>query len=831
MSDLRISELRDLGKTELRANDWLAIADRSASETKKITTTNFLEKALELISDDTIPSSKLLFGEQDVPGGAIVNGGIDTLQLASNAVEADKLADNSSVNLTAGLPATGSFAGQIGIETGTYKASVWTGSTWQAFKAGGSINTVATSASAPLSFNVTTEGDTATINAQIADSTAASQFVAGPTAVTGGPVELRAITGADLPLATTSDKGAVQVNGFGLAMLGNRIIIDNEVTPENTNYHVVQYDENGLVTAGRQVQAGDLPVAATGSLGVVYPGAGLTVDTAGELAHSNSVTAGSAAKVSFDSEGHITGVFSLEADDIPDIPATKLTSGTLSTAVIPNSGISGGNLADYSVTQFGGPGSTAGITVYPTAQFIGQFFWDENRKDLYIWSGASWLPVTITSGELVFAGTYNASTNKIASLTAAGTTISAFTVGSALPAADAGNNQYYFVVINSGTGTSPAPAVSLQAPDQIVSNGTTWEWIDVSGTIAGNTAANITFSGSGSLAADDVQEAIEELDAEKLGKAGGTVTGEVVVNSPGGITINTGYLRFEGSSADDYETTLTVVNPTADRTITFPNVSGTVVTTGDSGTVTNAMLAGSIAYSKLTLSNSILGTDINASAAIPYSKLSLTGSLVNADINGSAAIDYSKLNLATSIVNADINNSAAIAYSKLDLAGKIDNDDIALAANIADSKLAKITTAGKVGGGAITDGTIGGSTAINISGAITTSGAISDAAGNIRKIPQNAKTAAYTLVASDVGKHISIATGGITVPASVFAIGDNVTIFNNSTSNQTITQGSGVTLRAGGSTATGDRTLANYGVATILCVAADTFVITGTGIT
>jgi hypothetical protein len=69
------------------------------------------------------------------------------------------------------------------------------------------------------------------------------------------------------------------------------------------------------------------------------------------------------------------------------------------------------------------------------------------------------------------------------------------------------------------------------------------------------------------------------------------------------------------------------------------------------------------------------------------------------------------------------------------------------------------------------------------------------------------------------------------VPASVFSIGDNVTIFNNSTSNQTITQGSGVTLRAGGSTSTGNRTLANYGVATILCVAADVFVITGTGIT
>jgi hypothetical protein len=47
---------------------------------------------------------------------------------------------------------------------------------------------------------------------------------------------------------------------------------------------------------------------------------------------------------------------------------------------------------------------------------------------------------------------------------------------------------------------------------------------------------------------------------------------------------------FEGSIADAFETTLTVVNPTADRTITLPNVTGTVVTTGDTATVTAAML-------------------------------------------------------------------------------------------------------------------------------------------------------------------------------------------------------------------------------------------------
>ena len=49
-------------------------------------------------------------------------------------------------------------------------------------------------------------------------------------------------------------------------------------------------------------------------------------------------------------------------------------------------------------------------------------------------------------------------------------------------------------------------------------------------------------------------------------------------------------IQFEGSTVDDNETTLTVVNPTADRTITLPNVDGTVITNGDSGTITAGML-------------------------------------------------------------------------------------------------------------------------------------------------------------------------------------------------------------------------------------------------
>ena len=58
-------------------------------------------------------------------------------------------------------------------------------------------------------------------------------------------------------------------------------------------------------------------------------------------------------------------------------------------------------------------------------------------------------------------------------------------------------------------------------------------------------------------------------------------------------------IAFEGSSADDFETTVTVTNPTADRTITIPDITGTLITTGDTGTVTNTMLAGGITTLKI----------------------------------------------------------------------------------------------------------------------------------------------------------------------------------------------------------------------------------------
>lgn len=66
-----------------------------------------------------------------------------------------------------------------------------------------------------------------------------------------------------------------------------------------------------------------------------------------------------------------------------------------------------------------------------------------------------------------------------------------------------------------------------------------------------------------------------------------------------------------------------------------------------------------------------------------------------------------------------------------------------------------------------------------------------------------------------LGKVLRV-TAGITLPANVFSQtgveGHIFNVWNNSSSSLTITQGSGLTLRLGGTTTTGDRTLAAYGM-------------------
>ena len=99
-------------------------------------------------------------------------------------------------------------------------------------------------------------------------------------------------------------------------------------------------------------------------------------------------------------------------------------------------------------------------------------------------------------------------------------------------------------------------------------------------------------------------------------------------------------------------------------------------------------------------------------------------------------------------------------------------------------------------------------------------------------IPFNLQSGSYTLQASDNSSMVSITTGGITVPSGVFTIGMTVTILNNSSSNQTITQGASVTMYLSGmlTPTSGNRTLTPYGLATIICIGTNTFTISGPGL-
>ena len=99
-----------------------------------------------------------------------------------------------------------------------------------------------------------------------------------------------------------------------------------------------------------------------------------------------------------------------------------------------------------------------------------------------------------------------------------------------------------------------------------------------------------------------------------------------------------------------------------------------------------------------------------------------------------------------------------------------------------------------------------------------------------KNIPQvgSAKSASYTLVATDVGKFVVLTTSGlVVVPASIFAVGDIISVFNN-TAAGIVNTCSAITAYLGGTnTIVTSFTLASRGVCTILFVTTSLVVITG----
>ena len=138
-----------------------------------------------------------------------------------------------------------------------------------------------------------------------------------------------------------------------------------------------------------------------------------------------------------------------------------------------------------------------------------------------------------------------------------------------------------------------------------------------------------------------------------------------------------------------------------------------------------------------------------------------------------------------------------------------------------------------------------------VPGAISTTGNITGGnlitAGNIsgnvngynigyREIPQVTLSANANVALSDSGKHFYSTTAGnlqVTIPDNAnvaFPTGATITIVVNAAGNVIVAQGTGVSLYMAGSSSTGNRAVGAYGLASVMKVATDTWVISGTGV-
>ena len=203
-------------------------------------------------------------------------------------------------------------------------------------------------------------------------------------------------------------------------------------------------------------------------------------------------------------------------------------------------------------------------------------------------------------------------------------------------------------------------------------------------------------------------------------------------------TLFTSDIKFEGSTDDDFETTLTVTNPTADRTITLPDETGTMVTTSSTinantstisannsanetvfpvfvdgatgsqglesdtgltynpstGVLTSTQFTGALSGNATTATALADGRTIASTGDVVWTSASFDGS---GNVTGTAAIGTGV------IINTDIKSDAAIAISKTALVG---GTGITLSTNTlsVDAAQTQITSVGALDAGSITSG-------------------------------------------------------------------------------------------------------------------------------
>ena len=149
----------------------------------------------------------------------------------------------------------------------------------------------------------------------------------------------------------------------------------------------------------------------------------------------------------------------------------------------------------------------------------------------------------------------------------------------------------------------------------------------------------------------------------------------------------TGNLVFEGATDDDNETTLAITDPTADRTITVPDITGTLITTADTGTVSTNMIAGD-AVTNAKIADNQIDSEHYVDGSIDH--VHLANDAVDGDniaddsINSEHYVDGS---IDTQHIAADQITNALIADNQIDSEHYVDGsiDRVHLEADIINS--------------------------------------------------------------------------------------------------------------------------------------------------
>ena len=290
-----------------------------------------------------------------------------------------------------------------------------------------------------------------------------------------------------------------------------------------------------------------------------------------------------------------------------------------------------------------------------------------------------------------------------------------------------------------------------------------------------------------------------------------------------GLNLSDASITFEGATANDFETTLTVTDPTADRTITLPDATDTLVGRATTDTLTNKTLTSPV------INDGISGTaikdedDMSSDSAThlatqqsikAYVDTQLTAQDLDfqGDSGGALAVDLDSQTLTLTggdgITTAGSGQTLTIAASVDDSSIEISSDEMRVKASgitnamlngsISDDKLNQITTANKVSIAALD---IDGATDINADIADADIMIIDDGAGGTNRKTTVSRLKSYmqsfggggTFSNIQIGvtgaTEIDTTTGGLTIDSAggTTTVDDNLTVTGNLTVNGTTT--------------------------------------------